>query len=302
MKKPQKTKIGRVLTYLLFGLMISMTFYSYKKASNYQKFETVFKQEKVDLQNELDGLIKNYKELSIEKKHLSKRLIKEINKIIALKDSVKNLKISNYNLIRKYRKRIFALETENHNLFAKVDSLKFVNKTLLDNNTTVTETLSLKDSQVKKLAKTNKVLKRTQRTLKNKVAIAGSIKISPIEVFAMKERNNGKLRKTSNSSKTDAFKVNFQLLENEIATPGKKKIYIQIVDEKNNVIKPKGTTTLKGKNKIVYSDELIANYQNQKMNVISIILVNRNTIKEGQYKVNAFADRNYVGSTTIALK
>lgn len=290
------------LIYLLLGLVVFTTIYSIKKSSDYKEIETVFNQEKADLQEELDNLIEDYRKLSVEKKSFSKRLIKEINKIIALKDSVKVLKASNYNLISKYRKRIYVLERENRKLFARVDSLETINKTLVEEKTLVAEKLTIKDTEAQELEKRNKELKNYQKKLKAKVAVAGVVKSSPIQAFAMKEKRSGELGSTSRSSKTDAFKVVFKLLENKVAVRGNKKVYVQIVDKNNNVISPKGEAKLKDKSEIVFSDELTANYQNNEMSVLSLVPVNRRSMSSGAYKINAFVDGKYSGSTTVSLK
>lgn len=290
---PKKTK--NALVPLLICLLLISVFFGYKKTTDYNKLEDVFRNEKLTLQSELDEIIEDYKTLSIKRKDLSKRLIKEINRIIALRDSVKSLKASQFRLISRYRKKVETLERQNKKLFFKVDSLSIANKTLQEEKTIVTQALDKKSSESQTLAKVNKELKA-------KVAVASVIKTSPISAIAMKERSSGKLTSTSRSSRADAFKVNFKLLQNDVATKGKKTIYLQVIDQNKNIIALKGETTLKNSKKVGYSHDLTADYNKKDLNILSLILVNRDDINRGIYTINVFVDGNYSGATTVKLR
>lgn len=294
-------KTPNAFLYLVIAMMLLTLAYAYKKNSDYNKLEDAFKEEQVAVQNEFNELIDDYKDLSVKKKDLSKRLIKEINKIIALKDSVKNLKTSNFSLIRKYRRKVSSLERQNRTLFAQVDSLKVLNLALKEESLASTVALSKNKEASKKLTVKNTSLEKANKALKEKVAVAGVIKTSSIQAIAMKERSSGKLTSTSRSSRTDAFKVNFKLLENKFTTPGDKKVYVQIVDQNRNVVSAQGVAPLNN-GKVVYSQELIANYQNDALDILSLVLVNRDDIEEGRYTINAYVDGDFAGRTAVDLR
>ncbi|MDY0780621.1 hypothetical protein [Tenacibaculum sp. IB213877] len=300
MNESPKKKDG--LKYLLVGLLIILLFYAYKKNDDYVKLENAFVEEKLALQQELDEIINDYKDLSVKKKELSKRLIKEVNKIIALRDSVKNLKTNNFKLIRKYRRQVATLERQNRILFNKVDSLNILNKELEDAKKAVTNELNLQDSITKQLAAKNDSLLKYAQELQAKINYAGALKVENIDVTAMKERSSGRLTTTSRSNRTDAFKVNFKLPKNEFTVPGEKTIYVQIHDIEKKVVAPEDITTLKNGLEIEYSDEIKANYENNELNVVSLILVNRDLIKNGEYIVNVFVDGVFSGNSSIKLR
>lgn len=295
MKEETPKKRKNALVLLLICLIILLVAFSYKKIIDYNRLENVFKTEKQTLQSELDELIEDYKSLSIKKKDLSKRLIKEINRIMMLRDSVRNLKASQFKLISKYRKKVKTLERQNKKLFFKVDSLSIANKTLKEENVVVSQALDEKNSESEALEKLNKELKA-------KVTIAGVIKTNSINAIAMKERSSGKLTSTSRSSRTDAFKVRFKLLKNDVAISGEKKIYLQIKDQNEKVISFKGTIALKNEKKVDFSHELVVDYLNEDVNIISLVLVNRDDINKGIYTVSVFVDGNYSGATTVELR
>lgn len=299
-KKEKNSKNGFI--YLLVLLFLFLGVYTYKKHSDYNELQAVFKQEKSELESELDELITDYKDLTVTKKDLSKRLIREMNKIIALKDSVKGLKASNYRLIRKYRKKVVILERENRDLFAKVDSLNIVNAYLKSQNLEVVKKLEDKETVAKQLEEANKELTKTKDALAAKVAVAGELKTDNINVVVMKERISGKLTTTSRSSRADAFRVTFKVLKNKVTTSGEKDIYVQITDDKNNVIASKGVVKLKNNKKIEYSDKLTADYRNEELDVLSLILVSRDNISKGIYNANIFVDGRYEGKSSVKLR
>lgn len=300
MKKTASQK--NAIFFMLLTFIGILIFYGYKKNQDYQKLSSVFIEDKKEMQNELNEIIEDYENLNVEKKGLSKRLLREMNKIIALRDSIKELKDSNFNLIRKYRRRIRTLERENRDLFAKVDSLGVVNNYLKNNNLEIAKKLEDKETENQKLQGNNTVLKKEQDKLKSKLKIAEIVKTGPVNAIVMKERKSGKLTSTSRSSRADVFKVQFKLLSNKVTTPGKKKLYVQIVDTNNNIIAAKGKTNLVDGKELVFSDELTADYRNDEIDVLSLILVNRDDIHKGVYQINIFVEGRLTGTTSVKLR
>ncbi len=279
---------------LLFAVLF-LTLFNLKKSSELNELKNVFKEEKADLKNALDEMIKDYTDVVVRKKSLSKRLRVEVQKMKDLRDSVAKLQGHNYNLIRRYRSKIASLERENRRLFIKIDSLSTANQALAQENVITNEILEQKETINTKLEEKNKILTE-------KVAIASKIDISPVKAIAMKERSSGKLTSTSRSSRCDAFKINFDLLENSVTESGKKMVYIQIIDEDKNVVTPKGKASLKNGNKILYSDSLAVNYDNNRLSLVSLILVNRDDINRGKYTISTFVDGRYSGNSTVKLR
>ncbi len=297
---PQRKKSALIALLLVVTLFLIL--FSLQKSSQYDNLQDVFIEEKADLEKELDEMIKDYTDVVVRKKRISKRLQIELEKMLNLRDSIKSLRAGNYNLIRKYRKKIVSLERENRNLFIQVDSLSTANQTLAQESVITNEILQQKETINTSLTEKNKELEEKQKTLETKIAIGGVIKTSSVKVIAMKERSSGKLTSTSRSSRTDAFKINFDLLKNLVTNPGEKSVYIQIIDENKKVVAPKGITSLKDGGKIQYTDSIEINYTNNRLSLVSLVLVNRDDISKGNYTVSAFVDGVYSGATTVKLK
>ncbi|CAM1372050.1 conserved hypothetical protein [Tenacibaculum litoreum] len=289
----QKTKNVSILVLIILSLFLF--YYSFQKSNENKNLQNIFLEEKAELQQDLDEMIKDYTDVVVGKKRLADRLEVELIKMKNLRDSIKLLKSDNFGLIRKYRSRIASLERENKKLFIQIDSLNSANDALTQENVIANEILQQKDS-------VNETLTEKNKELEAKVAIGGIIKTSPVKAVAMKERSSGKLTSTSRSSRTDAFRINFDLLENPITTAGEKRVYIQIIDENKNIIAPKGKTDLKNGQKVQYTDSLEVNYNNNRLSLVSLVLVNRDDIKKGKYVISAFVDGVYSGNTTIKLR
>lgn len=284
-----KLKNNGLAAFLLL-LIIAIGYLSYQNAEDYTELKDVFELEKKELESELNILIKEYEKVSYNKDETSLKLREELQKIIKLRDTIHNLKATDYGLIRLYRKRISNLVEENKKLFARIDSLRVINTQLATKNDSVKVALVQKEDINTRLKYKNRFLNQEKRVLSKKIATAEIIKISNIDAIAMKKKSSGRHTSTSRSRKTDAFKTEFNLLENKIISPGPKPIYIQIIDENNKVIAPVKKVKLKNNEKILYSDVLMAEYHNKQLSVISFIDVNRDSISKGIYKIHVFVD------------
>ena len=285
----------------LLILLLTIGILSYQNASEYSELKEAFKLEKKELASELNSLLKDYEDTLYNKHEISLKLRDKLHEIIKLKDTINNLKTTDYNLFRFYRKRIANLTIQNKILFNHIDSLNLKNNQLLIKNDSVKEVLAQKKNQNNKLKFKNRSLYHEKKVLKEKIAIAEIIEISTIKVEAMKKRQNGKHINTKRSNKTTAFKIAFNLLENKIISPGFKVIYIQIVHN-NNVITPAKKRVLKNKETIFCNDILTAKYNNKPLSIISFIDVNNHIITKGSYQINVFIDGVFIKKTSIQLK
>ncbi|MGV6844582.1 MAG: hypothetical protein ACWA42_00460 [Lutibacter sp.] len=293
MENKQNNKTAIIVLGVLLVGALGYLFYSNQQ---HKKLTDAIKDEKVEIEQNLDSMIVKYEDAISQKTAMSKELSLERDHIIALRDSIKNVKASNYSLIRRYRRQIAKLQKTNQRLFYLNDSLTGLNEALKSNldsaNVKISTQLAINDT-----------LQLQNLNLSEKVAIASILKVSTAKILAMRERNNGKLVETSRSRNTDAFRVNFTLAKNEIAQQGDRDVYIQIVNSKGQTLASKGSLTLSDNETIVeYSDKTKVNYLNDALDVISLVEVNRNKITKGTYTVNIFVNNKFAGATAIKLK
>ncbi|CAM1339012.1 hypothetical protein [Tenacibaculum aestuarii] len=297
---PSKIKNNGFTAFLIL-LVVIIGVLSYQNAKDYSELKAVFELDKEELEQELTSIIKDYKQASFKKNEYSLRLKDELEKVVQLRDSVKNLKEADYRFIRYYRKRTKILIEENHKLFEKINYLSSINDELLSKNDSVNQALLFKEHQNTKLFSINNQLNKERKVLKEKVAIAEVIEISTIKAEALKKRKNGKYTSTTRSEKVNAFKIEFDLLENKVASPGPKEVHIQITDNNNNVVAPIKDDCAHNNKKTPCSDVLIADYNNRQLSMVSFVNIN-NKINAGVYHINTFVNGINVGNNSLALK
>ena len=290
-----KKSNNKLIVIILAVLLVAVLGYTFYSGSEHKKLTDAIEVEKLEIEQNLDSMIVKYEDAIAQKTSMSGELMAERDRIIALRDSIKDLKVVNYSLLRRYKGEISKLEESNKKLFVLNESLKSSNQLLTTN-------LDSANVKITKQIAKNDTLTVQNLTLAQKVALGSELKVSAAKVIAMKERNNGKLIETSRSNNTDALRINLTIVKNEIAEKGDHQVYIQVVDSKGTTMSQKGEVMLSNNTTVSYSDLSMVNYLNEAIDVISLVEVNRDLMKTGIYTVNIYIDNKFVGATKIALK
>lgn len=290
-KKSNTNLIIIALAVLLLGAL-AYTFYT---NTEHKKLTDQIEVEKLEIEQNLDSMIVRYEDAIAQKTSMSAELTIERDRIIALRDSIKDMKVINYSMLRRYKGEISKLEESNKKLF-------MLNESLTSSNQLLTTNLdSAKVLITKQIAK-NDTLTVQNLTLAQKVAIGSELKISSAKVLAMKERSSGKLVETTRANNTDALRINLTIVKNEIAEKGDRQVYIQIVDAQGKTMSPKGEFMLYDNTQVSYSDLSMVNYLNEAIDLISLVEVNRDLMKAGVYIINIYIENKFVGATKFVLK
>jgi hypothetical protein len=218
----------------------------------------------------------------------------EKDKIAILKDSVQNLKQINSSVLRRYRGQLATLEKTNTRLLDEVDSLKLANNMLTEEKDSINSQLEIQTTY-------NDTLVAQNMELARKVEIGGAINVENVEVIAMKMRSNGKYTETNKAQKTDAIKVAFRLIENEIADPGDKEAYIVLKNPAGMVINAKGTFMMQEGNEAKYTDQTIVNYENANLDVVMLVERKGDKYVAGVYPIEVYVEGKLVGSANLEL-
>jgi cell division protein FtsB len=278
------------LTVLLFGL-IGYTFYNNNDHKEAIKF---LQDEKEQIIGNLTAMEEKYDVAIAENTSLSDSLTMEKEKIALLKDSVQNLKKINSDVLRRYRNQLANLEQTNERLLDQVDSLMFANNILTEEKDSINSQLEIQTSF-------NDTLVAQNMELARKVEIGGAINVENVVVTAMKMRSNGKYTETNKAQKTDAIKVEFRLIENEIAEPGDKEAYIILRNPAGQVINAKGTFLVKDGSEMKYTDQTIVNYSNANLDVVMLVERKGEKYEKGTYPIEVFVEGKLVGSANLEL-
>ena len=294
MMEENKKSNSKVIVIVLAVLLLGALGYTFYNNTEHKKVTDAIEEEKLEIEGNLDSMIVKYEEAIGQNTSMTNELSLERDRIIALRDSIKGLKATNYSLIRRYRGQIAKLEETNRRLFFMTDSLTGVNQLLTIN-------LDSANVQISSQLAKNDTLTLQNLSLSEKVAIGSILKVGTAKVLAMRERNNGKLVETSRAKNTDAFRINFTISKNEISEQGERQVYIQIVNSKGLTVASKGELTF-GETQIGYSDQTIVNYLGESVDIISLVEVNRDYISSGAYKVYIYIEDKLAGATQFTLK
>lgn len=291
----QKKSNNKTLIIILAVLLAGIIGYTLYNTSKYNKLTEEIKSEKLEIEQNLDSMIVKYEDAILKETALSNELAFERDRIIALRDSIKSLKNINYSIIRKYRKRIAELEKTNQKLFAVNDSLMLENKSLTVNLDSVT-------TKYKRQIAISDTLQLQNEELYKKVAKGSELDASEIKAVAMRKRNSGKFASTSRANRTDAFRINFTISKNRIASKGNKDVYIQVANTAGKTIASKGKVTLKNELDVEYSDKTQIDYKNENIDVVSLIEIKKGEVLKGEHYIRVFIDGSFAGSTKIKLR
>ncbi|MDP6921620.1 MAG: hypothetical protein QGH06_01485 [Lutibacter sp.] len=287
----KKNTAAIVLGVLLAGLL-AYTVYS---SLEHTKLTDALEKERTAIAQDLDNMVGKYEEAIAQNTTMSEELTLKRDKIVALRDSVKGLKATNYNTIRRYRRQITALEAQNRKLFFINDSLAVANQSLSADLNTAQQTITTQTQQYDDLTATN-------QALSEKVAIGSVLKVNDIKVVAMRERSSGKMTETRRSRITDAFRVMCTIAENKVADKQAHKVYIQVADAQGNTVASKGEHQLLSGEKVAYSDVTTVDYEQEALEILSLITVDRVQINKGVYTVNVYVEAALAASAEIRLK
>jgi hypothetical protein len=178
------------------------------------------------------------------------------------------------------------------NYIVQIDSLNTRNRFLTEENVQVRQQLSVAETQ-------NVELSKEKEMLGTQVQLARVLSAKNVNVITLNKRENnaeGKIKKITKIS------VGFTVRENTVADPGKKVIYLRLLNP-DNVALANSTGdmfTYNGEN-IVYSEKRDIEYENKDIDV-NIFWNKTEELKPGEYTAILYAEGYEIGSASFTLK
>lgn len=295
MEEQKKSSNNKIVLGILIALLVGLGAYTLRSNSKHVEAENFLKEEKEQILGNLTTMEEKYDNAIAQNTTISEELKIERDKITAYKDSVINLKGTNWRLIRRYRGQIASLEATNERLLFVTDSLKLVNNLLVIEKDSITGKLIEQTSF-------NDTLIAQNLDLAKKVEIGGVMRVSAVNSTAMRLRSNGKYTETNKAQKTEAVRVNFKIEENEIATPGDKIVHIVINTPTGKIVNQKGTFNTKSGQEVGFTIEDTIAYENAAKDVT--LFIDKLTVKldKGIYTTKVYVDGLLVGASNLELK
>lgn len=295
-KRPRRWIIivYQVIIVLLLGAVGLLSFKLYNQKVIYReivKIQNDTRLEKEMLTQDLTSLLEQYESLKTNNKNVNSELLKEREKIEKMIDEIKNLKNANYYQIKQYKDEVETLKKVMRSYVVQIDSLNTVNIGLKAENVKV-------KTDIEKEKTNNKELVVKNEELSTKVNIAAVLKAQNIEPVALNKRS----KPVTKAKKVEKFKICFVVLENDLAAPGVREIFLRIARPDGLVLATSEQDLFKfGNEQIVFSAKRQMDYQNKNAD-LCIFWDNNQELIPGTYTVDIFADGNLIGTNKFTLK
>jgi len=283
----------KILIGILSLLLIALAVYTFTIYNDREEKVTGLEQQKEDIEGELEELIANYDEIIQDNELKDKDLLAARERITILLDSVKDSK-ANVALIERYKVELGRLKQERRMLFRKADSLIAANNRLVGERDSTQ--VVLKQTRVVSDSVTSENASMAETIKKGSIVNALELRGEAVII-----RNSGKVVDTRRSSRADKVRACFSLTPNPIAKKGDRKLYVQVINPKNNLLGSKAI--LKFENGLLnYSATTSVFYENEELDVCILIDAREEDLIEGRYVINLFDGPNQIATTTMELQ
>ncbi|MGB2683743.1 MAG: hypothetical protein WBC43_01900 [Olleya sp.] len=293
--KPQTYNLKLVIIVLL-TILCALGLYSYYNYSSLNQYKNFLVDENALIEAELNQLSMDFNALKTDNQLLSDRLEQSKIKIIRILDSVKHI-TPDIKLLNHYKKQLQAIKLENSKILELVNQLNKENKVLQEEARLADEALDKTMLQSKSLKQQNRALSKLNTDYLNEIDKAKMISISDIYVEGVKRiTNSGNIKTTTAAKRVKMLNICYTVAKNDIATQGKKELYFQVLDPKNNVIAYKGDITISDTS-LMYSQLDVINYNNNSLQTCVFINLSENEILlKGEYYITIYHDNQLIGS------
>ncbi|KQX08753.1 hypothetical protein [Flavobacterium sp. Root420] len=308
MKKHYKNGWVKTLFALLFVFGLGATFYIFSKESgldfNLSKNITDKKQNTIlserelaqkDILDSLNILKLAYDVAILEKTSLSQQLEIEKRNVENLMEIIRASQDPSTEQIVLYRKQLSDLRLSLTSNVVEVKKLKSQNKNLLteieNQNVVMYQQKAENDTLVSKQ-------KKLESTLKD----ASKLTMNNFKAVALLEKKSGKELETDRAKNAQKLKVSFTINGNSIAKTGKRIFYVQVLDQKNNVLGENKLIEFGNDKALVYSFIVTVDFQGKPANVYGILNCDESHFPKGTYFVNFFDKQEIFGNTSITLE
>ncbi len=254
--------------------------------------------QKVELEHELDSLMKVHEEIKAAYGDLSDSLVAKDSIIKANAKEIKKLLNTKWEYY-KIKKKLARLQVISQNYVRQMDSLYTVNHALTEENFKIKEEIKIEKRKNAELAK-------IKEKLNNKVKEAAVLSTYNYEVGGIHIAGGSREKPTDKIRRLDRIKVCFTIGKNSVVQPGTKTIYIRIAQPDKKIL-AKGRTDAYsfmylGK-KLQYSIMKQIEYNNEPVDVCAYW--NRRKTQElqpGLYHVDVFEGDHEIGHATFRLR
>lgn len=264
-----------------------------QKEADLKGAEELLEYEKKQTERELQALaveIEGY-DTTIGNDSLVDLLESQKQKIQQLLEELRTVKYTNGKKISELKEELSVVRKVLMNYIRQVDSLNKVNTQLFNEN---------KDVKVKiiEVTQTNQLLSKEKEQLTEVVTRASMLEADNFVV----ETFNNRDKKTSRLSKITTIAIGFNIAKNVTSTVGEKTLFVRIIKPNGDVLSKSKTNVFYYENReIPFSVRKTIEYKGERLKEIVYYKV-KETLLEGDYRIEVFADSQLVGSGSFMLE
>ncbi|PIB33478.1 hypothetical protein BFP78_04265 [Gaetbulibacter sp. 5U11] len=298
--KPQIYNLKLVIIALTV-LLCALGLYSYINYSSLNQYKNFLVDENALIEAELNQMSLDFSALKIDNQLLSERLEQSKIRIIRILDSVKHI-TPDIKLLTHYKEQLHAIKRENAKILKLVAQLNKENKLLQEEARLADQALDETILLSKNLKQQNRNLSKLNTNYLNEIDKAKMISVSDIFVEGVKRvTTNGNIKTTTTAKRIKMLNICYTVLENDIATQGKKELYFQVLDPNSNVIAYKGDVAI-GDILLMYSQLDVINYTNNNLQTcVFIELLENEILTKGEYYITVYHTNQLIGSATATF-
>jgi hypothetical protein len=255
---------------------------------------------RVELKKELDSLLVEHEYVKEQYGELSDSLLLKDSVIQANAKEIKRLLDTEWEYY-KVKKKLGQLQLIAQGYVRQMDSLYRVNQALTEENVAIKKDLNI-------LQKAKEDIEKDNVTLSEKVEIAATLKVYNAKATGVRFKSGGKKEvETDKAQRLEQIRACFTIAENQIASPGKKDVYVRIARPDKEIL-TKGkiddyTFEYEGK-MIQYSMMETIEYENLAVDMCLYWkkIYSGQDLPPGLYHVDIFCEGEVIGHTTFSLR
>lgn len=217
-----------------------------------------------------------------------------------------NSKISNQEA--KIRRLIATEKNQgklNKKLKAELDELRKLKEEYLEKiDQLITENEQLKQENEIKAAAINQLYEE-KKGLQGRVLTASQLKAEYVTVNSYKKRSSGKYVETSLAKRTNKLEVKFTILDNKVAEPGDKMVYIIIKEPTGKILAGNSMTTFtlaETNEEMNATASYKLSYNGEKQDVVLAYEGEDKALTSGTYNIEIYIDGTLVNTSTYILR
>ena len=251
------------------------------------------------LKDNLTAILMEYDSLTFDNDQMLDSINQQKAHIQGLLDEVETLqnqKKRDWGKIYKLKKETETLREIMKGYIHTIDSLN-------TENTGLKNTIKDKDNQITDIKTDRDNIKNKNDLLNQTVALGSVLQTSGITANAIRIKSSGKQVETTRASRTSMIKSCFTVLENKIATPENKEIYMRIISPAGTELTNSEVVrfSMEGGREGIASVKRKENYQNKNMDLCIYYEV-ETALEVGTYIVEIYAEGYQIGKSSFALK